>query len=233
MSYKRPGSGQDAARRATRRLAQRGLGRRGASRRALPHRIRRSPTRPIRWAPSRATTPGRPVAARARDGGTGRATPRPRTHPRTRPRPRHRSEMAEPKLLTVPQVAAEFQVTAQTIRNWIDHGRCRRYVSAAHSASNAKTSRRCSSVRAPTAPRSPRVATSGNQPPRRCPTATPPISRVRSGTTRPTYRRQPRSRRSRRGATPSGARAAESRPLARSSRSTATASSPATSASSS
>ena len=25
-------------------------------------------------------------------------------------------------LLTVPQVAAEFQVTAQTIRNWIDHG---------------------------------------------------------------------------------------------------------------
>jgi excisionase family DNA binding protein len=30
--------------------------------------------------------------------------------------------MTEPKLLTVPQVAAEFQVTAQTIRNWIDHG---------------------------------------------------------------------------------------------------------------
>ncbi|MGH2851332.1 MAG: helix-turn-helix domain-containing protein [Solirubrobacteraceae bacterium] len=30
--------------------------------------------------------------------------------------------MSEPKLLTVPQVAAEFQVTAQTIRNWIDHG---------------------------------------------------------------------------------------------------------------
>jgi excisionase family DNA binding protein len=30
--------------------------------------------------------------------------------------------MADPKLLTVPQVAAEFQVTAQTIRNWIDHG---------------------------------------------------------------------------------------------------------------
>ncbi|MGH2849450.1 MAG: helix-turn-helix domain-containing protein [Solirubrobacteraceae bacterium] len=25
-------------------------------------------------------------------------------------------------LLTVPQVAAVFQVTAQTIRNWIDHG---------------------------------------------------------------------------------------------------------------
>ena len=25
-------------------------------------------------------------------------------------------------LLTVPQVAAELQVTAQTIRNWIDHG---------------------------------------------------------------------------------------------------------------
>jgi excisionase family DNA binding protein len=24
--------------------------------------------------------------------------------------------------LTVPQVAEEFQVTAQTIRNWIDHG---------------------------------------------------------------------------------------------------------------
>ena len=32
------------------------------------------------------------------------------------------AEMADPKLLTVPQVAAEFQVTAQTIRNWIDHG---------------------------------------------------------------------------------------------------------------
>jgi excisionase family DNA binding protein len=30
--------------------------------------------------------------------------------------------MTEPKLLTVPQVAAELQVTAQTIRNWIDHG---------------------------------------------------------------------------------------------------------------
>jgi excisionase family DNA binding protein len=28
----------------------------------------------------------------------------------------------DPTLLTVPQVAAEFQVTAQTIRNWIDHG---------------------------------------------------------------------------------------------------------------
>ena len=25
-------------------------------------------------------------------------------------------------MLTVPQVAAEFQVTAQTVRNWIDHG---------------------------------------------------------------------------------------------------------------
>ena len=32
---------------------------------------------------------GRPVAARARDGGARRATPRPRTHPRTRPG-RHR-----------------------------------------------------------------------------------------------------------------------------------------------
>jgi excisionase family DNA binding protein len=30
--------------------------------------------------------------------------------------------MPEPPLLTVPQVAAEFQVTAQTIRNWIDQG---------------------------------------------------------------------------------------------------------------
>jgi len=28
----------------------------------------------------------------------------------------------QPQLLTVPQVAAAFQVTAQTIRNWIDHG---------------------------------------------------------------------------------------------------------------
>ena len=30
--------------------------------------------------------------------------------------------MTEPSLLTVPQVAEEFQVTAQTIRNWIDQG---------------------------------------------------------------------------------------------------------------
>jgi excisionase family DNA binding protein len=30
--------------------------------------------------------------------------------------------MVDSPLLTVPQVAAEFQVTAQTIRNWIDHG---------------------------------------------------------------------------------------------------------------
>lgn len=30
--------------------------------------------------------------------------------------------MAEPPMLTVPQVAEEFQVTAQTIRNWIDQG---------------------------------------------------------------------------------------------------------------
>jgi len=30
--------------------------------------------------------------------------------------------MPEPPLLTVPQVAEEFQVTAQTIRNWIDRG---------------------------------------------------------------------------------------------------------------
>lgn len=30
--------------------------------------------------------------------------------------------MSEGQLLTVPQVAAELQVTAQTIRNWIDHG---------------------------------------------------------------------------------------------------------------
>jgi excisionase family DNA binding protein len=28
----------------------------------------------------------------------------------------------ERQLLTVPQVATAFQVTAQTIRNWIDHG---------------------------------------------------------------------------------------------------------------
>jgi excisionase family DNA binding protein len=28
----------------------------------------------------------------------------------------------QPQLLTVPQVAEEFQVTAQTIRNWIDAG---------------------------------------------------------------------------------------------------------------
>jgi excisionase family DNA binding protein len=30
--------------------------------------------------------------------------------------------MPDARLLTVPQVAAELQVTAQTIRNWIDHG---------------------------------------------------------------------------------------------------------------
>ncbi|HEX4035161.1 MAG TPA: helix-turn-helix domain-containing protein [Solirubrobacteraceae bacterium] len=30
--------------------------------------------------------------------------------------------MSEQPLLTVPQVAAQLQVTAQTIRNWIDHG---------------------------------------------------------------------------------------------------------------
>jgi excisionase family DNA binding protein len=30
--------------------------------------------------------------------------------------------MTDPKLLTVPQVAAEFQVTPQTVRNWIDSG---------------------------------------------------------------------------------------------------------------
>jgi excisionase family DNA binding protein len=29
---------------------------------------------------------------------------------------------ADPQLLTVPQVAERLQVTAQTIRNWIDHG---------------------------------------------------------------------------------------------------------------
>ena len=30
--------------------------------------------------------------------------------------------MAAARLLTVSEVASEFQVTAQTIRNWIDHG---------------------------------------------------------------------------------------------------------------
>jgi len=30
--------------------------------------------------------------------------------------------MASARLLTVSEVASEFQVTAQTIRNWIDHG---------------------------------------------------------------------------------------------------------------
>lgn len=30
--------------------------------------------------------------------------------------------MADPKLLTVPQVAAELQVTPQTVRNWIESG---------------------------------------------------------------------------------------------------------------
>lgn len=30
--------------------------------------------------------------------------------------------MSDSQLLTVPQVAAELQVTPQTIRNWIDHG---------------------------------------------------------------------------------------------------------------
>ena len=32
------------------------------------------------------------------------------------------AEMPAARLLTVPEVAAEFQVTAQTIRNWIDQG---------------------------------------------------------------------------------------------------------------
>jgi excisionase family DNA binding protein len=30
--------------------------------------------------------------------------------------------VSEPRLLTVAQVAAELQVTPQTVRNWIDHG---------------------------------------------------------------------------------------------------------------
>jgi excisionase family DNA binding protein len=30
--------------------------------------------------------------------------------------------MTDHQLLTVPQIADELQVTAQTIRNWIDHG---------------------------------------------------------------------------------------------------------------
>jgi excisionase family DNA binding protein len=30
--------------------------------------------------------------------------------------------MSEPMLLTVPQVAAQLQVTPQTVRSWIDHG---------------------------------------------------------------------------------------------------------------
>ena len=39
------------------------------------------------------------------------------------PAPRTRGGQAqEAVLLTVPEVAAIFQVTAQTIRNWIDHG---------------------------------------------------------------------------------------------------------------
>ena len=62
-------------------------------------------------------------------------------------------------------------------------GRCRRCGSVGRSASNAKTSRRYSSVRARTAPRSPPAATSGNQPPQPCRTATPPTSPARSGTT--------------------------------------------------
>ena len=39
--------------------------------------------------------------------------------------PAQRTRLANPEpspLLTVPQVASVFQVTAQTIRNWIDHG---------------------------------------------------------------------------------------------------------------
>jgi excisionase family DNA binding protein len=39
------------------------------------------------------------------------------------PAPRTRRAQAQGTvLLTVPEVAAVFQVTAQTIRNWIDHG---------------------------------------------------------------------------------------------------------------
>jgi len=36
--------------------------------------------------------------------------------------PAHSREAEVRVLLTVPEVAAIFQVTAQTIRNWIDHG---------------------------------------------------------------------------------------------------------------
>ncbi len=50
---------------------------------------------------------------RADQGPNLAAMPTPRARP-TRPQ--------TSTLLTVPQVAAAFQVTAQTIRNWIDHG---------------------------------------------------------------------------------------------------------------
>ena len=113
------------------------------------------------------------MAARARGSGTGRATPRPRTHPRTRPRPRHRtSEMAEPKLLTVPRSPPSFRSQRRRSATGSTTAPSPRCASAGRSGSSAKTSKHYSNAPAPTAPRSPRAATSGNQQPRPCHTAT-------------------------------------------------------------
>jgi len=141
--------------------------------------------------------------------------------------------MSEPKLLTVPQVAAELQVTAQTIRNWIDHGtlpavRIGRAFRVKRADVDALLERASAD--------STSLATRRDlwqPPPQPCHTATPQISHDRSGTTPPNPC-QPTSRRSRPARyAERRARARGKRPLARSSASTATASSPATSASSS
>ena len=82
--------GEDAARRATRRLARDDWD--TAVRRVARYRIEYEITDqadPLGPEPHDHHQAGA-VAARARDRRARRATPRPRTHPRTRPRPRHR-----------------------------------------------------------------------------------------------------------------------------------------------
>ena len=114
----------DAARRTTRRLARRGLGQRAcaASRATASTTTITDHDRPAR--PRAARPPTRPASGSAPTkpwSGPSDASAA-NTPTNTTTASTSASEMAEPKLLTVPQVAAEFQVTAQTIRNWIDHG---------------------------------------------------------------------------------------------------------------
>ena len=62
--------------------------------------------------------------------------------------------MPEPPLLSVPQVAEEFQVTAQTIRNWIDQGVLPAIRVGRAFRINRSTSTHCWTVRERTASRS-------------------------------------------------------------------------------